>query len=133
MNISMVIDRDDRTDVEVEEEFKKGVRVLSMRQIENYLYDDEVLKKLCESVGQLKKYRGVLAAKATALKASIARGNPADDIKSASGSLSLAIKKILNLQHPGSTSEAFCRDTLAPLITADMKVYKILKKDIFGL
>lgn len=53
------------------------------------------------------------------IAASTARGNAADDIKSASGEIYVELKRILNMTKCGNTKDAFFRDTLAPLITED--------------
>ena len=42
------------------------------------------------------------------------------------------LKTELQLTQCGNNADAFIRDTLAPLITKDMEVYKQLKVDIFG-
>ena len=73
----------------------------------------------------------LLAAKAQALTNSIGRGNPDDDLKSPAGELYNSAKDILGLKSAGNTAHAFLRDTLAPLITCNMKVYSELKHDIF--
>ena len=63
---------------------------------------------------------------------STARGNAADDIKSASGEIYVELKRILNMTKCGNTKDAFFRDTLAPLITEDTSVYKELEREIFS-
>jgi hypothetical protein len=50
--VGRLIDRDGMTDMEKVEMEQKGYRILSRRHIESYLFDDEVLGRLCESVGQ---------------------------------------------------------------------------------
>ena len=40
--------RDDRSDDEVAEYRKNGIRILSKRHIESYLFDDTVIMKLCQ-------------------------------------------------------------------------------------
>ena len=42
--IIRLIDRDDRSEEEVNENLEKGIKVLSRRHIESYLLDDEILK-----------------------------------------------------------------------------------------
>jgi hypothetical protein len=91
--VGLLIDRDGMTEIERAEAQAKGYRVLSRRQIESYLFDDENLRRLCESLGQTAKIDDVLAAKQDALAASQANGHPADDMKSASGRLFNAMQK----------------------------------------
>jgi predicted ATPase len=126
-----VVDRDDRSQNEVEELKRASIRVLSKRHLEAYLFDDEVLIKLCNSLGKSDKAQEVLDAKAKAIETIRAQGRPADDIKSAAGLIYVEVKRILNLVGHGNSAEAFQRDTLAPLITHGMDVYEELKRNIF--
>lgn len=127
-----LIDRDDCSAAEVKEHLAAGVRVLSMRHLEGYLYDDEILTRLGESRGMADKVPELLAAKTTALAESGKRGNPPDDVKSASGPIYDEVKRILGMTQCGNNSDAFCRDTLASLIVPGTSVYHRLSADIFG-
>lgn len=60
------------------------------------------------------------------------RGNPTDDIKSASGKIYTELKRILSLTQCGNTKDAFFRDTIVPLITEETQIYKDLESEIFG-
>ena len=82
-----------------------GVKVLKMRNLESYMFDDEVIKKLCESVGQPEKYEECLSEKAKALNDSKNRGNASDDYKSASGDIYVALKKRLSLTQCGNSPD----------------------------
>lgn len=93
---------------------------------------DEVLTALCVANGRPDDATVLLAQKAEALKASIARGNPSDDLKKISGSVASAAQRLLDLRQTGSGPEAFARNVLAPLIKPGMKVYAELKRDVFG-
>jgi len=127
-----LVDRDARTPEEVEELKQKGIRVLSKRHIESYLLDDEVLQLLCNNEGKSDKYQEIVDMKQLKLESSIARGNAADDIKSASGEIFVEIKRILQLNRGGNTKDAFFRDIMAPLITPETRVYQDLRNEIFG-
>ena len=127
-----IVDRDDRSLQEVSSLIKMGIKVLKMRNLESYMFDDEVIKKLCESVGKPEKYEECLSEKAKAINDSKNRGNAPDDYKSARGDIYLALKRHLSLTQCGNTADAFIRDTLSPLITQDMDVYKRLEEEIFG-
>lgn len=126
------VDRDDRSQREVSDLKEKGIRVLKERNLESYLFDNEVLKKLCDSVGKSTEYDECVREKEAALVASITRGNALDDYKSARGDIYNALKKRLLLSQCGNTADSFIIDTLAPLITSDMDVYKRLETEIFG-
>lgn len=130
--IIKIVDRDDRSSKEVSDLASKGIKVLKERNLESYLLDDAVLKKLCDSVGKTEEYDECLREKNEALTASIARGNAADDYKSARGDIYNALKKRLTLAKCGNNADTFIRDTLAPLITPDMNVFKKLETEVFG-
>ncbi|MCF0186521.1 MAG: AAA family ATPase, partial [Bacteroidaceae bacterium] len=127
-----VIDRDDRSLEEIADLSKSGIKVLEQRNLESYLLADEVIKKLCETVGKPEEYAECLREKKEALAASIRRGNASDDYKSARGDIFTALKKRLVMTKCGNNPDSFIRDTLCPLITPDMEVYKRLETEIFG-
>lgn len=130
--IVRVIDRDERTPAEVTALTQEGVKVLSRRHLEAFLLDDEILTKLCCDTGQAQQASAVIAAKQQEITASVSRGNASDDIKSASGTLYVAIRRLLGLTQSGSDAHAFMRDVLAPLVTPDTAAYQALRRDIFG-
>ena len=130
LEVARLIDRDDRSDQEVADARENGVHVLSRRNLESYLFDDEVLCALVASVGNENKADEVLAKKKRILEARPDR--PSDDLKPASGEIYVACKNILDLTQCGNTTEAFMRDSLSPLIKPGMNVYEELKRDIFG-
>jgi predicted ATPase len=132
MKVRRLIDRDDHARSDVATYNKEGITVLGRRHLEAYLFDDEVLTVLCDSVGKPECLSAVLEAKQQAVSDSIARGNPPDDIKSAAGSIYTEIKRILSLRQVGNDKESFARNTLAPLVKPNTAVYVELKHDIFG-
>lgn len=130
LKVLRLIDRDDRTKGKIAELNRDGIRVLSRRNLESYLFDDEVLKALAESVGNADKTEELLAEKERIR--STKTDAASDDLKPASGEIYVACKKILGLTQCGNTTEEFMQETLAPLIKPGMKVYDELKRDIFG-
>ena len=130
-NIIRVIDRDDRSAEEINDAKNNGIKVLGRRHIESYLLDDEVLAKWCKSVGKESEIANVLKIKEECLIASVSRGNPIDDVKSAANEICTKVKKFLGIIACGNNGESIMRDTLAPLITKDMETYKQLKTAIF--
>ena len=130
--INKVVDRDDLSDEEVATLLTKGVRTLSRRHIECYLFDNEILEKLCQSTGFPMRFGDCQSARDSAISNSVGRGNPTDDIKSASGPITVELKRILSLTRCGNTRESFILNTIVPLITPDTLVYKELEKSIFG-
>ena len=129
VNVIRLTDRDARSEGEIADLRNQGVRVLTRRNLEYYLFHDEVLTALAKSVGQLYKVGELLDAKQSALGQS--DGAP-DDVKPAIGRIYVSCKDILRLTAPGNTAQSFMRDTLAPLVQEGMAVYEELKNDIFG-
>ena len=124
-----LIDRDSRSPDEISDLMKGGVRVLSRRNLESYVFDDEVLRALALSVGKSEKVVDLLAEKQRILNNRT--GDAPDDIKPASGDIYNACTDLLELTNPGNNTKTFMRDTLAPLIKPGMSVYDELKSDIF--
>ena len=127
-----IVDRDDRSSQEVADLAKAGIKVLKRRNLESYVLDDAVIKKLCDKVGKPEEYVACIQEKQKALTDSVSRGNAPDDFKKASGGIYISLKRRLSLTQCGSNPDPFMRDTLAPLITPDMDVYKELEAEIFG-
>ena len=133
MKVTRLIDLDDHAPADVSSYRTMGITVLSRRHIESYMFDDEVLGVLCDSLGRSSDTATVIAAKKTAIAESVSRGNPPDDVKSAAGTIYNDTKRILGITQGGNDKNAFMRNTLAPLIRPGMAVYALLKKDILGL
>ena len=133
ITVIKIVDRDDRSDTEVSELKGKGIKVLKERNLESYILDDEVIKKLCESVRKAEEYGECIKEKKAALESSKSRGNAIDDYKSARGDIYTALKRRLALTKCGNNADTFIRDTLSPLITPDMSVYRRLEEEIFGI
>ena len=125
-----LIDRDAHSVQQTSEFARQGVRVLTKRNLESYLFDDEVLRVLAASVNMADRTDDLLAEKK---RIRVARPDDApDDLKPSSGELYVACKRILGLTNPGNDVKTFMRDTLAPLITPDLQVYGEMKQDILG-
>ena len=125
-----LIDRDSQSPEEIAELSKDGVRVLSRRNLESYLFDDEVLRALALSVGKTDKGDELMTEKKRILDERTV--DATDDLKPASGQIYNTCKTVLQLTNPGNNTKTFMRDTLAPLIKPGMTVYDDLKRDVFG-
>jgi len=125
-----LVDRDDKSGIEVTQFEAKGGIVLSERNLESYLLDDEVIEALVKSANKPSLLADALKIKKNALAASVSRGNPPDDLKSAAGEIYSNLKQLLSLQRSGNNADAFMRDTLAPLIVPGMDIYRKLKADV---
>lgn len=130
IEVTKLIDRDARSDEEIEDLRRQGVRVLSWRNLESCLFDDEVLQRLAESAGKNERAEDLLERKQTILTNWSAPRAP-DDLKPVSGEIYNACKEILELPNPGNNTKAFMRSTLAPLVSPGTTVYEQLKSDIF--
>lgn len=127
-----VFDKDDRNAAEIAELEQEGIQVLSRRDIESYLWDDEVLQKLCEAHGLSDSFEAIKQEKQVQIQSLPGRGKPADDIKAISDSLYNKCKQVLNLHGCGNTAEAFSIEKLAPLIQPGMAVYEELAETILA-
>jgi hypothetical protein len=123
-------DRDTHHEQELEEKRKAGIRILNRLELENYLWDDEILSKLCEAKGCVHLIPEILQAKQDLIAELPV--NKQDDIKSMAGRLYNVLKEKLALEYAGSNNKEFSRLVLAPLITPDTKVYQDLEQVIFG-
>jgi predicted ATPase len=132
MKIIRLIDRDDHAQADVAAFRSQGIRVLSLRHLEVYLYDDEVLTALCEATGQPQKAADLIKAKAAAVAGVVSRGYPADDLKKAASTIYQEAKRLLSLTQVGNDAESFARNTLAKLIKPDTTIYNKLRFDVFG-
>jgi hypothetical protein len=92
VEVIRLIDRDDRSDREVADEAARGVRVLSRRNLESYLFDDEVLSELASIRGKPEKAAEIFAEK----NRLICEGRgAADDLKPIRGELYNKCKAVL--------------------------------------
>ena len=120
-------DRDDKSTEEVAR--FEGI-VLTKRNIESYLFADDVIEALLEREGRPHLYSSALEIKDKAIKSSALRGYPTDDLKSVAGEIYNGLKELLDLRQSGSNKDAFMRYTLSTLIVPGMKTYNELKSDI---
>lgn len=132
VDVIRLIDRDDHSPSDASDFRAAGLTVLSRRNIESYLYDDEVIERLYESHGRASDAPAALAEKARFMAESVSRGNPPDDFKKAAPQIYDFLKKHLGLTACGNDHSAFARQCLAPLLQPGMTTYAELKKDIFG-
>ena len=130
VQVVKLIDHDARSPEEVAELRRQDIRVLSRRNLESYLFDDEILRALAASVDKEDQAEALLAKK-RAIRAERPDDAP-DDFKPASGEVYVACRRMLRFSDPGNDPKVFMRDTLAPLIKPGTMVYEELKRDIFG-
>jgi len=121
-----ILDKDDRNEEEIEELREDNVYVLSRRDIESFLWDDEVLEKLCERHERPDVINQIKEEKQRLLQTLSVRGKPIDDVKAIKDSLYTECKKLLGLTGCGNSAESFSIEHLAPLIQPGMTVYEEL-------
>lgn len=129
-----LFDQDDRSPQEVMDLRERGIRVLNRRDIESYLWDDEVLNALCDNIEAPEHAASLKQAKADLMAEASANGIPSDDVKYISGRLYNKAKVVmqnLGVNQFGNNARSFMRDTLAPLIKPGMDVYSQLESDVF--
>ncbi len=127
----IVFDRDDRSVEEIRELNSEGIKVLPLRDLESYLWRDEVLTALAIKHGQAEKSK-ILIAEKLRLLSGLPEENPRDDIKAISGRLYNFCKSELSLTQCGNDAEAFAIATLATLVTPETKTYQDLEVAVFG-
>ena len=132
LKVIRLIDRDDRTDGKIIEMREEGIRVLPRRNLESYLFDDEVIQALAASVGKVDRTEEIVAEKERIRASKTAAGAPQDNLKPGIQEIYVACKRILGLTQHGNDAKEFARETLAPLIKPGMAVYEELKCTILG-
>jgi len=126
-----VFDRDDRSGTEIAELAAAGTRVLGRRDLESYLWDDEILSELAASAGHPSEAARLIAEKSRLIATLPSRGMPVDDIKAISGPLYNECKKRLQLTQCGNNAVDFARITLAPLVKPGTATYAELEACVF--
>lgn len=131
--VQRLVDRDDMSDEEVAERLSEGVRVLTWRNLESYMFHDSVISRLCDRHGAADKSADIIRFKKEELaRAHVERGKPLDDLKSSSGAIVDYIKKALKLRNAGNTPKDFMHVTLADCMQDATEAYLQLRDDIFG-
>ena len=126
-------DRDDLTSQEIADKKQKGVRSLTQfRNLESLLLSDEILCKLCSARGMSEHAETLISKRNEILEKKVAEGKPDDDLKPTAQAVHHASKQLLSISQSGGSKEVFMRDILAPLVTPETEVYRLLHDDIFG-
>ena len=126
-NVTVVVDRDSKTQKEITD--FEGI-VLKERNLESYIFADDVLEALVNEFQKPELLQSALNIKQRELQNSAARNNAPDDLKSASGSIHVALGRLLEMTQAGGSVNVFMRDILAPLIKPGLPTYDKLKIEI---
>jgi energy-coupling factor transporter ATP-binding protein EcfA2 len=127
-----LFDRDDLSPSEAAALLAQGTRILGRRDLESYLWDDEVVIALAVRAKRPDEAPLILAEKARLMAQLPSLGKPVDDVKAIAGQLYNETKRRLCLTACGNTAVDFARVTLAPLILPNTQVYAELEGAIFG-
>ena len=127
--ISRVIDRDEMTDNAREQKIVSGLRVLRRRELENYLYDPEVLKTFLSANGRASTIEDVLAKQQDLLAGScIATA----DMKKVTRELFAAIRQSTSIANLGNSRVEFAQQHLVPALRKTPAVFQELEEDLFS-
>ena len=129
IDVRKLIDRDDMTDVERIHKIEHGVRVLSRRELEDYLYDPEVIRTFLLTAG----CGETLVESVLRERESLLDGQPGPtNVKDVSRNLFEAIRNITGLPNLGRNREEFALQFLVPAVIQTTSVYNELWEDVFG-
>ena len=124
-----LIDRDDMTDGERSQKIAQGIRVLSRREIEEYLYDSEVLRTFLETAGC---GDGVVE-EVLHERESLVNGRAGpNNVKDVSRELFAKIRDATVLPSLGNSRDEFASQFLVPALGGTPCVYEELQEDVFG-
>lgn len=129
MRVWKLIDRDNMTDGEREKKIAQGLRVLHRREIEEYLYDPDVIRTFLQTescdettIESVLNEREDLLNKQVGPKA----------IKDVSRDFFEAIRSITSLPNLGNNRDEFALQFLVPALCRTPCVYDELREDVFG-
>ena len=129
IEVEKLIDRDDMPDGAREQTLRAGIRVLRRRELEEYLYDPEVLRTFLRTEGcDSPVVDAVLNERESLLKGQ--SGPPR--IKVVSRQLFDAIRSLTKLQTLGNDRQQFASQFLVPALRVTPAVYQELREDVFG-
>ena len=128
IDVRKLVDRDDMTDGERTRKIGHRIRVLRRRELEEYLYDAEVLRTFLETVGCENAVAEVLDERDSLLK----RQEGPANVKDVSQELFAKIRDATGLPNLGNKREEFASQFLVPALRATSCVYEELREDVFG-
>ena len=128
-DIWRLVDRDHMAPLTRNEKIQQGVRVLTRRELENYLYDPEVLGTFCKRENQDDLVSDILRKTKELLN-----GDPPEyaDFNTITRELLDYIKVKTRIQNLGNDRKEFALEYLVPALRESPSVFKELDQDIFG-
>ena len=125
-----LIDRDDMACEARKEKIEKGIHVLGRRELENYLYDPEVLKTFLKTRNKfecanniLKEHKAEFLSNSTMAKANLTKDKTRRMFE--------FIRKSTQLSDLGNKRDEFALYHLAPALKQTLAVYQELHGDVF--
>ena len=129
IDVEKLIDRDDMTNEERSRQIAQGIRVLRRRELEEYLYDPEVLRTFLQTEGQEGAVDQILRE-----RESLVNNQPGPaNVKDVSRQVFEVIRNTTGLSDLGNTREQFALQFLLPALRKTHMVYEELREDVFGL
>ena len=129
IEVQKLIDRDDMTDNERARKLAQGISVLRRRELEEYLYDPEVIRTFLRTDGcEDAVVDMVLSRRELLLSGQLGPKN----IKDVSRDLFAAIRSETGLRNLGNNREEFALQFLVPALGKTHAVYQELREDVFG-
>ena len=126
--ISRVIDRDEMTDIAREQRIAAGIQVLRRRELENYLYDPDVLRTFLSNNGEVTAIDNVLAKQSQLLEGiSVATA----DMKKVSQELLATIRQSTGIANLGNSRTEFAQQHLVPALKQTPTVLQEIERDLF--
>ena len=128
VSVWRVVDRDEMTDAAREAKMKEGLRVLRRRELENYLYDPEVLSTFLTTNEREALIPSVVAKCEELLSGS---NSQYGDMKKVTRELFDYIRKSTRLNNLGNSRGEFAIQHLVPALRDTPAVREELEKDVF--
>ena len=129
IDVQKLIDRDDMTDDQRAQTIATGIRVLRRRELEEYLYDPEVLRTFLEKEGCEETTVETVVKKRESL---LNTQSGPKNIKDVSRNLFETIRGITGLPNLGRNREEFASQFLVPALGNTQLVYQELREDLFS-
>ena len=129
INVQRLIDRDDMTDDARRDKIRDGTRVLRRREIENYLYDPEVLSTFLQTNGKADLVDTILEHRRELLAD---RDSEYGDLKPIVRDLFRYIRTQTGISNLGNLRREFALQHLVPALKTTPGVYHDLIGDIFS-
>ena len=128
-SVVRLIDRDQMTDAERERTLSDDMRVLRRREIENYLFDPDVLATFLKEIGEEDKTSVILEHRTGLLDGESDRFG---DVSKRRGALFSFIRKTVSHELIGNKPVEFIQEFLVPALRRTPHVLQELEDDVFG-